>query len=108
MCFFFIEGLFTEDHVIHNRFGQLGKEKRKRGRPCKAIIDKLKEQEAAEAAKIEQLAKAEKESQELLEENTAGRRKRKIKLPSRFQEVVQVLILSRYFFFSICTFVTFL
>lgn len=92
-----IVGLFSDDHVIHNRFGQLGKEKRKRGRPSKAIVDKLKEQEeqAAKAAKIEQLAKEEKESQELLEENTAGRRKRKIKLPSRFQQVVQVWIMNR-------------
>lgn len=90
--FAFIEDLFSDDHVIHSRFGQLAKEKRRRGRPSKATVDKLKEQEeqAAEALKIEQLTKAEKESQELLEENTAGRRKRKIKLPSRFQEVVQV------------------
>lgn len=79
--------------MIHSRFGQQAKEKRKRGRPSKAIVDKLREQEeqAAEAVRIEQLAKAEKESLELLEESAAGRRKRKIKLPSRFQEVVQVL-----------------
>lgn len=50
------------------------------------------EKQAAEAVKVEQLTKEEIESQELLEENTAGRRKRKIKLPLRFQEVVQVLI----------------
>lgn len=89
--------LYSDDHVIYNRFGQPGKEKRKRGRPSKATVDKLKEQEAQalEAAKIEQLARMEQESLEMLEENTAGRRKRKIKLPSRFQEVVQVLVFFR-------------
>lgn len=85
--------LFSDDHVIHSRFGQLGKEKRKRGRPSKAVSDKLKEQEelAAETVKMEQAAKTDKELEEQLDENTAGRRKRKIKLPSRFQEVVQVI-----------------
>lgn len=91
--FTFIQDLFSDDHVIRNRFGQLGKEKRRRGRPTKSAADRLKEQEeqAVEVAKIEQIAKAEKESDEVLDENTAGRRKRKIKLPSRFQEVVQVI-----------------
>lgn len=85
--------LYTDDHVIYSRFGQPEKEKRKRGRPSKATVDKIKEQEAEalQAAKIEQLAKAEQESEDLLEENALGRRKRKIKLPSRFQEVVQVI-----------------
>lgn len=92
-CNTFVVDLYSDDHVIHNRFGSPTKEKRKRGRPSKAITDKLKEQEqqAAEATKIEELKKVENESQALLDEGNVGRRKRKIKLPSRFQEVVQVL-----------------
>ncbi|KAJ6643231.1 Zinc finger protein [Pseudolycoriella hygida] len=86
--------LFRADHVIYSRFGQPGKEKRKRGRPSKSVADKLKEQK--EQA-VEQLEKAEKESEELSEENAAGRRKRKIKLPSRFQEVVQGRELERIY-----------
>ncbi|XP_037046087.1 zinc finger protein 184-like isoform X2 [Bradysia coprophila] len=93
------DNLYSDDHVIYSRFGLPEKEKRKRGRPSKATVDKIKEQEAQtlEAAKIEQLAKEERESQELMEENTAGRRKRKIKLPSRFQEVVQGRELERVY-----------
>lgn len=88
--------LFSDDHVIHSRFGSVTKEKRKRGRPTKSKADKLREQQAAEAAKIDNLIKVEKESpkdhtEESLDEGVVGRRKRKIKLPSRYQEVVQVL-----------------
>ncbi|KAG4073506.1 hypothetical protein HA402_000730 [Bradysia odoriphaga] len=96
----FTSGEHDISHLI-NRYLPLKpeKEKRKRGRPTKATVDKIKEQEAQalEAAKIEQLAKEERESLELMEENTAGRRRRKIKLPSRFQEVVQGRELERVY-----------
>lgn len=93
-------GLFTSDLEIRYRMdGTTPKPKRKRGRPPKDPANILREQQLAEEAETKRL-EAEKKANELKESEEDGdnekRKKRRIKIPQRFQEVVQVCIVYQY------------
>lgn len=74
--------MFPSDHELSLRVNGLEKPKRKRGRPPKQITEE-----------VETETKTESESTQQEEENeidTDGRKRRKIRAPSRYQGIVQV------------------
>lgn len=75
-------GAYKEEHPISLQVAGLDKPKRKRGRPPKKI--KSPDEQALEAAAIEQEVKI----KQRVEEPTGKRRR---KTPERFREVVQVI-----------------
>lgn len=82
--------LFPQSHELSLKMRGFEKPKRKRGRPPKLPPEELEAQRLK--AEEEFLAKQRKEAQELreIEESLEeGRRKRRVRIPARFQSVVQ-------------------
>lgn len=75
--------LFPPDHELSLRTSGLEKPKRKRGRPPKQVTEEQLETEV----KIEPETTLQEEENEI---DSDGRKRRKIKAPSRYQGIVQV------------------
>lgn len=78
--------LFPPDHELSLRAEGLDKPRRKRGRPPKPPPNEAEESKLTEIQDI----KKDQEEEDDGEVDSEGRRKRKIKVPTRFLEAVQV------------------
>lgn len=88
VCLVFSDGpLFPPDHELSLRSAGLEKPRKKRGRPPKPPPDSNEEKESSS---VKNELKTEQEPDEDVELDSDGRRKRRIKVPTRFLEAVQV------------------
>lgn len=96
--FFFLELYNSRDKIVQRINGTIDKPKRRRGRPSKLpkeII--LAQQQAADEEAYVKKKLEESENLSKIDDDTSGRKRRNVKKPSRFNEVVQGSELERIY-----------